>query len=709
MKYIKKLCYVCLFVFMLTFFANIVFPAKNNIKSSFAETLNNSVFQYISISKDGQKLSSENFKTIDNETYIISNGSISVNLNPLAYNYDFSDGINQSFYFLDTKTTTITATENETTQEYEYPQSFEFKNVTYYYRVDQSNNVLRIYKENPSEKPTVTPIVNSKDSTVISFSDNEETHERTFYFTLSITLKPSASDNSLSFALRSSSVRHYTLNFMRPIVKFANAENPIVEFNCSGLDAGTFDQDNTITPELSYTNVKINFLNNNYTEGNPLYFDINYNGFVYNFELYSKLIDGTELLFVNYKDSENADNNEYLATAMISDGTNLVVDSFNKILKMNGENFNIFSLVFDKTGRYEISFYDSTYVYGLSEPNYYSSSFYIKDETMSAFDNIYIIAQTYDEDNNPIEYIVSTSTLNYSVKATIKNLTNLGYSGGNAINLEDILEKVEVKKTTFGGSSNIPTKTNYSATEILAKLNSNNDYELFFDEDAYYQITIYQKNSTNTIYYDFTIIKHAKTTFSIPLTDSNGQPILDSNGNQKIDTYEAKVPYKTEIINYSKNILSAMNIKTYFSINSVAVREKHLDKTFTNKYTISYGMQQVLIEQYEPEKDDDDKDKTVTLNIRIKGVGELRVYVTLDGKTTEYALNSEKGLDTLEFTDYGTYTIRVVDSMGTESTKLFTLKKSLNFSAIALIILSSIVVGAVVLFILISRTKVKTR
>lgn len=708
MKHFRKICLTCLSILLLAIIVNFVLPAKNNNKKSNAEILDNSVFEFISISKQGQKLTNENFKTIDDTTYIVSNGALTINVSPLNYNYFFDSPIDTNIFYVEKQNVTL----NYDTEISNFPQSFTFSGTTYYYRIETTTGMLRIYKDDPAATPTASPIVTSAQSSLIEYVDDLEAQTRTLTFTMSITLKASASDTSLTFSMRSGSTRTYTLNFLRPVINFANAENPVVEFHCNGLDAGDSEYvDNTIRREQSYKNVKINFLNNNYTEGNPLYFDINYNGFIYNFELFSKTIDGEELLFVNYIDTENNENNEYLATALIADSSGeLVVDTYNRIYKMNGSNFNIFSLVFDKTGRYEIDFYDSTYKCGLSNPNYYSTSFYIKDENMTPFENIYIIAQTFDDDNTPLEYIVSTSTLNYNVKAIIKNLGNFGKnSAGEQIKLEDILDKVEVKKTTFGGSTNIPTRTNYSATEILANLANNNEFVLSFDEDAYYQITIYQKNSSKTIYFEFTIVKHAKTTFTIPLVDSEGKPIFDENGKQKTDTYEAKTPYKTEIINYNKNILSSMNLSTSFSVNSSTIRNKLLDKTFINKYTISYGMQQVSIEKYEKEKDDNDKSNTVSLNLRFYGVGNMKVYVTFNGTTTEYELNSENGINTLEFTDYGTYTVRVVDSMGTESTQIFALKKSLNFSAMALIILSSIIAAVVVLFILRARSKVGTR
>ena len=72
--------------------------------------------------------------------------------------------------------------------------------------------------------------------------------------------------------------------------------------------------------------------------------------------------------------------------------------------------------------------------------------------------------------------------------------------------MADVIEKVEIKKTTFGGSSNIPTITTYLPEDLDGKI-VNGDFNMLFDSDAYYEITIYKKNSTQTIYYEFTIVK----------------------------------------------------------------------------------------------------------------------------------------------------------------------------------------------------------
>ena len=148
----------------------------------------------------------------------------------------------------------------------------------------------------------------------------------------------------------------------------------------------------------------------------------------------------------------------------------------------------------------------------------------------------------------------------------------------------------------------------------------------------------------------------------------------------------------------------------FTKINNLATRSHFLEKTFINEYTISYGMERVSIEKIEIEVSEDEKKKQEDkLDIEFKGVGKLTVKVTFGRETTEYELNFEEGRSTLTFTEYGTYNIELVDSMGTRTTASFTLAKKLNFSAMALIILASIVVGVILLFVIRARGKVSTR
>lgn len=709
MKFLKKVLMLSLFAFASLCFINMSAFGKSADAAPIEET----VFQYVSISRNDLPLTTEHFKTVETTSYAISNDSLTINFKPFTYEYSVDLAIYEN-NFKELKT----PIEIEKDDSGEFVESFEIYNaetqeyVTYYYRIIPTTGVLNIYDISPTENPYALPLVASSRTSLFNYTDTPES--RTITYTYAYNWKSGAPDSAFTFTVRTSntSTRTYTFNLLRPKVEFANDNTAkLLKFTCAGLDAGESGFVNeTLRRELAYNNVQLDFLNNNYTAINPLYFKINYNGFTYDFELYSEEYDSEQLLFVNYIDTEKESNNKYLATGMFLDSSEtLVVDTNNKVFAMNGSDFNYFSMFFTKTGRYGIEVYDSTYLLGLNEPNYYETSFYIRDPANTAFENIYIIAQTQDDEGKDIEYIVSTSTLNHSVKTTVKNLNNLGTDGsGQAITLDSVIDKIEIKKTTFGGSTNIPTFKAYSVAEINSLL-KNGDFVLTFDDDAYYEVSIYKKGSTtDIIYYEFTIVKHAKTTFTIPLVDENGEPIFDEKGKQKSDTYEATTPFKTEIIDYSKNILSDLDLKIQFSISSIP-HAITLDKTYINNYTISYGVQQVSIEQFEPEVEEGEK-KVDNLSLNFMGVGELTVEVSINGgEKTVYKLNYEEKNFSLTFTEYGTYTVRLVDSMGTETTAVYSFQKKLNTSAIALLVLSGIIATVIVLFVLKARGKVATR
>lgn len=709
MKIFKKFLMMSLFALLSVCLISSV-PSK---KQASAAVLNETVFDYVSISKHGQTLTLENFKTINDTTYIITNNSLTINLKPLEINYSIAVETLNNPNFVPQVTDINLILDEETEQ---YPDNFVIGESTYYYRINDLTNDLSIYLESPSAKPSVTPIVStsgSYGSNVIYFQDNADTKVRTIYIVNSYTLISNATNTTFSFRVRTGNVssRSYDLNFLKPVVQFANAENPIVNFTCNGLDAGNSAySDTTIRREQSYNSVSIDFLNNDYTEENPLYFKINYNGFTYDFEFYSKMYNEENLLFVNYLDNVRDANNKFLATGLVKDSSDqYVLDTTDKVYAyMNENQLNQFTLEFSKTGRYEIEIYDSTYVYGVENANYYSTSFYIRDVNKSAFDNIYIIAQTQDDQANDIEYIVSTSTLNHNVKATIKNLTNLGTdAGGQPIKLENVLEKIVVTKTIFVGGENVHTYETYTPADIL-KLVVNGDLTFTYSEDAIYQIEIFKKDNPNAYkYYEFTIVKLTKVTFSVPILNEDGEATKDANGKTLLRNDSASTAYLTDVHNYEMNILSTMDLSIKFSV-SVSTFDETLKKTYVNKYSISYGVEQVSIEEYEPVVEEGEE-VVDALDIVCYGVGDLTITVHCNGKETVYTLNSEKKKNTLSFTEYGTYTIKIVDSMGTTETYVFEFEKKLNMSAIILIVLSSIIVLVVVLFILKARSKLATR
>ncbi len=695
-----------------------------------AAPLQDAVFSYISLSQSGQTIDKTKLKTVtdgtEETTYVITNKSVTITFKPLDYNYYISENTNLDNFY--PSITTVTIKKDEATGQ--FPIEFEYNNSTYYYSINGSGQLfIYRYQITPTSSASVTSqssslvrhedvdentrniyIINSYSSNSKEFVDlsDQPTNNCSFEFIINVdTSNPSTSNPA-------NKNRIYTLNFQKPIVNFFNLTKPVVMFNTFGKDEGGYDlpAEKAIAPDQIFKKLQIEFINNEYTEGNPLYFNINFNGFIYNYELFSKVIDGENLLFVNYNDSySNAtesisyNNSKFLATTYLTDSEkNIITDNEgkpmvkDKVYANNGMDFNKFSLIFKNTGRYSIEFYDSTYLLEMTDANYFSTSFFIRaeGEEITPFNNIYIVAETFDDNGEQLEYIVSNSTLNYKTKITVKNLGDFGNNVfGDPITLASVIENIVVKKTDFGIDHVETINTVYTVDQILEGL-QNNDFSLEFEDDAYYQVIINPKQSTESgaaelspLHYVFTIVRFAKTTYTF---------------NDVI--YEATTPFRTEIKNYTNPIESSINLSIKFSLS--AEKAEKLDKTFVNRFDIKFGVKKVSIEKYTPVPSGEEK-VPPGVYLKVFGVGDITAYITYNGNTEIITLNSEKNQNTIDRTEYGVYTIRIVDSMGSEMTETITFKKGLNMSAIIFIVLLSIIGVVIALFILKARGKVATR
>ena len=723
-KFKRSSLFFMSFVLALTFLIA-PFPRKQNLASSAptvstdSELIDETVLNYVTISTDGQTLTQNEIKNIDtnndgrfDSSYIFVNRTATLNFNPL--NYSYKAVFNSSYFYKTTRDITITKLASDP----DFPLAFTDNDVTYTYEIGADNQV------SITNSSTTKRITGSEFITYDPLSDTETT--RTITLTTAYTLKADAPNTNFAFIPKNSSensngLLQYILNFERPISNFKT--DPVTLFTCLGLDIGGTPYSNTkIEKELSYENIKFQITNNNYTETNPLYFDINHNGFVYTFKLFCKTIGLDELLFVDYYDNQRTNNGQSLATKLKEDGS-VVTDDVSPVFKYYGATteFNTFSIDFNKTGRYEISVYDETHLLNLKDENFYTTSFYIKTSdganANSAFENAYAIMQNYDDEGNFTDYIVSGSTQNSNVQITLKNLSY--YFENDPVIKElsseqsDTLTAIEFIETTLTGALNIPVSTYYTVSQINEALAESLDFKLNCENDSFYEVYIYQykkeadgtftiKNKTT---YNFTIVKQPKISFKVYKVDENNDPI-PIPGTNKFETEpkEADVPFEITPIEYRININAEMEFATFFK-NPSATKTRVLDKTYLNIYTINYAMQQVKIEKVDIFEDGSDTASNV-LGLQIWGIGDITVKVTVNSITTEYTVTSG---EKLIFENYGVYTVSVQDSMGTTGTAEFSWQKPTSVSAIILIVLVGVIVLAVVLFIIASRGKVSTR
>lgn len=672
-----------------------------------AAVLNSNAFNYISLSQSGQIIDESKLTTIDNNTYIITNNSVTINFKTMQFNYTLKPEIVLENFHPYTKTITL-----EKDADGKYPETFKIDGVAgeYYYAVNNNN----VYVYSSPITQTSVPVVSSASSDLISYEADGEKHK--FHFILAYTssgdgyvdeLSQPSTNCQFNFQVAS---QDFFLSFQKPIINFFKLTEPIVMFNTFKFDDSDnpYPAEKSLAPNQIFDKLQIEFLNNDYTEGNPLYFKIDYNGFVYEYKLFSKIVNGDNLLFVEYTDeyssaSENINynNSKSLATKYTPlGGGEFVVEDANKVYAKDEPNHNTFSLIFTETGRYSIEIYDSTYTLGMINSNYYSTSFFIREAgaSVTPFQNIYVVAETINDLGEHIDYIVSDSTLNYSTRITIKNLGDFGLDAvsGQEIQLADVIENIIIKRTDFGIDRVETIDTIYTVEDILAKL-KDNDFVLEYHDDAYYQVLVNAKPSSDPLnetedpkYFIFTIVKYAKTTFTF---------------NNVI--YEASIPYHTDIRNYTNKIDSHINFDVKFATSSEIAVE--LEKTFINRFSIKFGIKKVSIEEFTPEKKDDNEKIPDGVYLKVYGVGDITVTLTYNGATEVFTLNSENEDNIISRTEYGYYDIKVVDSMGTEASYSINFKKGLNTSALILIVLSSIIGVIVMLFVMKARGRVATR
>lgn len=689
--------------------------------SSDIQIIDNNMLNYVTISTDGQSLSAESIKTIDTNSdgkadtsYVFTNRSATLIFEPFTYGYEASFD-SSNFYqptYLDVEITKLESEPN-------FPANFEVNDNSYTYSISGDNKITITAPNNTSS---------FTESAFVSMLPDTST-TRTFRFITSYTLKSDAPNSAFSFIpfnsrANATKATQYTVNFERPIVNFKNDD--VTLFTCKGLDIGNTPFTSAkIERELSYENVKFQITNNDYTENNPLYFDINHDGFIYTFKLFSKTYGSDELLFVEYYDEQKSKNKESLATVLDEEGNVKTIVDVSPVYKYDGAttNFNMFSIEFENPGRYEIFVYDETYRLKLKDNNFYSTSFYIKTNdsltSHTAFENAYAIMQKYDDEGNLSDYIVSGSTQNSDVKVTLKNLDFYFEHDAviNSFTPTDAMPElniIEIIETVYTGGLNEPVSTFYNIDEIKEMLSQSPDLVFECQKDAFYQIFIYQYEFKNgsyvkkpvNYYQQFTISKQPKIQFTYYIVDENNDRIQKPNSNQfETDVDKGDTPFTTVPKNYKINIDSKMNIVRYFSSSTPSKKTYPLNKTYLNEFTINYAMQSVKIEQIDIIDPDSDKVLKV-LGVKFLGVGEIKVDVTVNSLTKTYTIQSG---EILQFEDYGTYSFSIQDSMGTVGATVIKYTKPVSTSAILLIALVGVIVLAIVLFVISSRGKLKTR
>ena len=413
----KKVFFIAIFILSL-----LLFPVTNTSNNAVAAG-DNEILKHFFIVSDGETVTDDFISTVVDEetrkstTYICVNDTVTIGLKPFEYKYaliEDDEDINNNFYQKITPIEILKSSEEYQTfltSEETYPSlTFKYDNKTYYFATETktikpppdigeeyTKTFLRLYDVKPISQYS-TPLISTENTNAIRYfeDDNAIRIEIVESYTLSNFSQIETAINIPTLNW-STTPQDNKLVFIKNPVRFSNNEEPVVNFDTfKNLNPSTMNYDyeeslNWLQKEQSFTKVSLTFLTNTYTfsESSPLYFKINFNGFIYDYKLYAK--DGN--LYVTYIDEIRYNN------AIKAEQT--AKDDFERQEALKAKNKSIFqlatssdlskivnssqqfSMTFTYRGRYSFEVYDSTYLYGIKNANYFSTSFYIKDDSAS--------------------------------------------------------------------------------------------------------------------------------------------------------------------------------------------------------------------------------------------------------------------------------------------------------------------------------------
>ena len=216
-------------------------------------------------------------------------------------------------------------------------------------------------------------------------------------------------------------------------------------------------------------------------------------------------------------------------------------------------------------------------------------------------------------------------------------------------------------------SENIPVEKTYLPEELPSSLT--------FSEDGTYDIKFENRRGDILFEYKFVITKSIKTSFKI------GNSVYEVGENE------------------------ASNVTKEFTIDSFQSSEYNGIVGNTNfSFTI-------LVARSAPNivgiaNNDRTQDN---VSLRVYGVGTIDVYVSLNGAQMMIDTKYENGSRLPTFTEQGNYFVRITDEMGSTITRSFTITMKLNTASIILIVIAAVAIVGLIVFIIISRGRVKVR
>ncbi|MBQ7467052.1 MAG: hypothetical protein IJS74_03150 [Clostridia bacterium] len=311
-------------------------------------------------------------------------------------------------------------------------------------------------------------------------------------------------------------------------------------------------------------------------------------------------------------------------------------------------------LAFTVSGIYEVKIYDKT------AADYNTS-------------NLQTCRFTIVNPTKPFYFKVTNAENNAIVMNGEYTNTNINVEYVNISDIASSISSIQVARTyqpTSGG--NITDRETYSLDQI-------ENCSLFTD-DGSYTISLIKRNGGVYASYSFQILQTVKGLIKI------GDKTIQPSSTQP----ENDIEKKTEII----------AIPSTYTTNGITLTTKT-----NNTFEVSVAKNASGIEGIS------NNSRTASaVNLTVKGVGNITVYATHNGKQLDLGQEIFENGDTLPtLTEKGTYFFKITDQMGVSKTLSFTITVKLNVASILLIVISALILVVLVVYIIMSRSKLKVR
>lgn len=333
-------------------------------------------------------------------------------------------------------------------------------------------------------------------------------------------------------------------------------------------------------------------------------------------------------------------------------GTTFTATYTNKDASVEDNN----KITFSKSGNYVVEIYDQTYT---PEAKALGKQTNYKKYTFSVENGVY--ALTFAE-NNAESYFTANQYTDSNVVIQLKGAQNADTYYFKAVNQENV-EDVYVTGT----------------------LNKYNNFQYTFTEHGDYIVYIYAEETmqTSILSSQFHIIKKLMDQMPLPTGEGVTNTILSTDTNTHVQTIQTTVQ-KTEPFEG--------NIQT---ITSYSFTYRYAYTNDIPKFVTNVGNNQRI---------------AGAVTLKPQTTGKFIVEINYNGTTHtwEYNPNDAESL-TRTFDAVGKYSLRLTDEFGRSITYNFEIYKPMDAASIALIVISSVIAVAIIVVIIVARTRLNVR